>query len=151
MKTFEHQHHFIEVLGAVNDFEKFLYVVVRQLHGTESISSRRVGKGARSSFDAWAKSCTPRGQQGRLCAAYERGPNTIAAVIRINISLTCSSAPITSPVWPPTCWMHSRAINSAATSSRTKATAAVRGPKAAARAITPRRAAIEPFSQDTPA
>ena len=52
-----------------------------------------------------------------------------AATSRIKISPSCSTAPRTSPVWPPNCRMQSHASNASPTASRTIAQRPAAGPR----------------------
>src|SRR5262245_10790067 len=76
-----------------------------------------------------------------LTASAAHDPTVAAATNRIVISPTCSSAPNTSPVWPPICRTHSHASNATSAAKSTTARRPPAEPSASSSARTPTTAA----------
>ena len=75
-------------------------------------------------------------------AALAMASSHLSATSRITISLTCSTAPSTSPVWPPICRVASQHSSDTTIASTTKATSACASPRQNKSARNPSAAAI---------
>src|SRR5258706_7703692 len=72
---------------------------------------------------------------------HDRVPDIASAVSKMTISMICSSAPSTSPVWPPICRMLSQATKSPAHVARTRPIMVAANPSAVTSTKMPSRTA----------